>query len=97
MSDGVATATLFEAGAYTAAIHMLGFPKAARRAGMPTEFVIYPKSQHNLAVPHLQQESARRNLDWFEFWLAGRERPRPGAAARYERWRALRDGSAPVP
>ena len=94
---GVSTATLFEAGAYTAAIHMLGFPKAARRAGMPTEFVIYPQTQHNLAVPHLQEESARRNLDWFEFWLAGRERPRPGAAARYERWRALRDRTAPAP
>jgi dipeptidyl aminopeptidase/acylaminoacyl peptidase len=80
---GVSTATLFEAGAYTAAIHMLGFPKAARRAGMPTEFVVYPKTQHNLATPRLQQESATRNLDWLERWLLGRgERGAAGAAAQ---------------
>ncbi len=73
--SGVSTATLFEAGAYTAAIHMLGFPKAARRAGMPTEFVVYPQTQHNLATPSLQQESASRNLEWLERWLLGDDMP----------------------
>lgn len=93
---GVPTATLFEAGAYTAAIHMLGFPKAARRAGMPTEFVIYPQTQHNLSLPSLQKEAAVRNLDWFRFWLTGREEPVPARQERYERWRALR-GTAKLP
>lgn len=63
---GIETASLFEAGAYTSALLMLGFPKAAARAGMPTEFVVYPRTGHNLAIPSLMRESARRNLAWFE-------------------------------
>ncbi|WP_149196317.1 S9 family peptidase [Luteimonas suaedae] len=87
---GAATASLFEGGAYGTALFMLGFPKAARRAGMPAEFVIYPQTGHNLAAPQLQRESAERNLDWFDFWLNGREDPSPDKVARYARWRALR-------
>jgi hypothetical protein len=67
---GLETASLFEAGAYTAGLLMLGFPKAATRAGMPTEFVVYPRTGHNLAIPSLMRESARRNLEWFERWLS---------------------------
>jgi len=66
---GLKTASLFEAGAYTAGLLMLGFPKAAARAGMPTQFVVYPRTGHNLAIPALMRESAQRNLDWFERWL----------------------------
>jgi dipeptidyl aminopeptidase/acylaminoacyl peptidase len=91
---GVSTATLFEGGARTGALVMLGFPKAARRAGMPTEFVVYPKTGHNLAIPALQAESARRNLAWFEFWLRGRELPAAVEAEEYVRWRTLREGPA---
>jgi len=87
---GVATASLFEGGAYTAALHMLGYPKALRRAGAPTEFIVYPQTQHNLATPRLQRESAARNLDWFGFWLADAEDPDPAKAAQYRRWREQR-------
>jgi dipeptidyl aminopeptidase/acylaminoacyl peptidase len=66
---GLSTAALFEGGAYTAALYMLGFPKAASRAGMPTEFVIYPQTAHNIAMPSLQREAAERNLEWFRRWL----------------------------
>jgi dipeptidyl aminopeptidase/acylaminoacyl peptidase len=86
---GVSTASLFEAGSNTAAILMLGFPKAARRAGMPTEFIVYPQTGHNLAIPRLQREAAQRNLDWFNFWLNDREDPdpNPAQAQQYLRWR----------
>ena len=84
---GVATASLFEGGAYTAALHMLGYPKALRRAGAPTEFIVYPQTQHNLATPRLQRESAALNLDWFEFWLEDVEDPDPAKRAQYQRWR----------
>lgn len=77
--SGVSTATLFEGGAYTAAIHMLGYPKAARRAGMPTKFIIYPKTQHNIAFPNLQREAASRSLDWFKCWLTDLDRRTHGA------------------
>ncbi|MGH8177869.1 MAG: prolyl oligopeptidase family serine peptidase [Steroidobacter sp.] len=68
---GLSTAALFEGGAYTAALYMLGFTKAASRAGMPTEFVVYPQTAHNIAMPKLQREAAERNLDWFRSWLLG--------------------------
>jgi dipeptidyl aminopeptidase/acylaminoacyl peptidase len=85
---GVTTASLFEAGAKTSAIFMLGLAKAAERFGMPSEFVIYPRTAHNLAIPTLQKESAERNLDWFDFWLNGREDPNPAKQQQYSRWRS---------
>jgi dipeptidyl aminopeptidase/acylaminoacyl peptidase len=87
---GVTTASLFEGGAMATALYMLGYPKAARRAGMPAEFIIYPKTGHNLAIPRLQREAAQRNLDWFEFWLKDRENADSQAASQYARWRKLR-------
>lgn len=66
---GLATACLFEGGAYSAALLMLGFPKAALRAGAPAQFIVYPRTGHNLALPDLQEESARRNVEWFSRWL----------------------------
>jgi dipeptidyl aminopeptidase/acylaminoacyl peptidase len=87
--DGVDTAALFEAGAYVAAIHMLGFPKAAQRAGMPAEFIVYPQTGHNVVIPALQRESAERNLDWFNFWLKRCVASEPTENGRYQRWKAL--------
>ncbi len=90
---GLGTAVLFEAGAKSMAVHMMGAPKAARRAGMPVEFVVYPQTGHNIKLPRLQKESAERNLDWFRFWLLGGEDPNPAKARQYERWRKLRSES----
>ncbi|MCG8506630.1 MAG: prolyl oligopeptidase family serine peptidase [Sphingomonadales bacterium] len=87
------TAVLFEAGAKSAALLMLGFPKAARTAGMPAELVVYPKTGHNITIPYLQKESAKRNLDWFRFWLKGEEDPDPTKFVQYKRWRKMRKES----
>ncbi|WP_129791707.1 prolyl oligopeptidase family serine peptidase [Sphingosinicella sp. CPCC 101087] len=86
---GVTTAALFEGGAYTAALYMLGFPKAAERFGMPSEFIVYPQTGHNIALPTLRREAANRNSDWLEFWMRGREDTDPAKADQYGRWRAL--------
>ena len=85
---GVKTATLWEGGAFATGLYMLGFAKAAERFGMPSEFVLYPNTGHNIALPHLQREAAIRNLDWIEFWLAGREDPDPERAEQYRDGRA---------
>ena len=66
---GLTTASLFEAGSDSAALLMLGFPKAALRAGMPAQFIVYPQTGHNIAIPSLQREAAHRNLEWFKSWL----------------------------
>lgn len=86
--EGVDTASLFEAGAYMTALYMLGLPKAAERAGMPSEFIVYPQTGHNIVIPSLQRESAQRNLEWFEFWLKDCA---PSDPARQKRWRALKN------
>ncbi len=91
---GVRTASLWEAGAQSAAVMMFSYPKAARHFGAPTEFVVYPKTQHNPNLPSIQRESANRNLDWFAFWLNGQENPGEGKAAQYERWKKLKSESS---
>ncbi len=87
---GLDTAVLFEAGAKSLAISMMGAVKAALYAGMPAEFVIYPKTGHGLRIPRLQKESAERNLDWFRFWLQQYEDPDIEKTAQYARWRKMR-------
>jgi dipeptidyl aminopeptidase/acylaminoacyl peptidase len=85
----VHTATLFEAGALDSALTMMAYPKAARRAGMPAEFVVYPRAAHNLTRPRLMRESAERNLDWFRFWMSGKIDPSPRKQGQYSRWQQL--------
>jgi hypothetical protein len=73
---GISTVNMIEAGAYCSAVPTLGFGKASRRLGLPTEVIVYPKTFHNVQIPNLQRESAERNLCWFRFWLKDEENPR---------------------
>lgn len=87
---GLKAAVLFEAGNRSLAVNMLGLPNAARAAHMPAEYIVYPKTSHNIAIPRLQKESAERNLDWFRFWLKGEEDSDPAKIIQYRRWRDMR-------
>ncbi|QLC24894.1 S9 family peptidase [Parasphingopyxis algicola] len=87
--EGVEAAILVEAGAQSLAIGMIGLAKAARHAGVPTEYIVYPQTGHGISVPSLQKESAERNLDWFLFWLLGEEDLSLEKARQYERWRFI--------
>lgn len=86
---GLEAAVLFEAGAKSMAVGMIGAPNAAKRAGMPAEFIVYPKTRHNIRLPHLKLESAQRNLDWFNFWLNNYEQSDPNKVDQYDRWKAM--------
>lgn len=88
--QGLKTAILFEAGVKANALRMMGSPKAARHAGLPAEFIVYPQTSHNIHIPSLQRESAERNLDWFRFWLLGQEDRSLDKVEQYERWRTMR-------
>ncbi len=88
--DGVKAAALFEAGVESQALSMMGSPKAAHLAGMPTEFVVYPKTGHNIRDPKIKGEVANRNLDWFLFWMLGRENRAVSKSEQYNRWREMR-------
>ena len=86
----VRSANLFESGSESGLLEMLGLGKASAARGLPTESITYPLTGHNPADPLVQRDIARRNADWFLFWLRDEERPDPEAAAQYARWRTAR-------
>jgi dipeptidyl aminopeptidase/acylaminoacyl peptidase len=45
---------------------------------------------HILVKPHQRYLAQQGNLDWFDFWLQGKEDPDPAKAKQYEFWRELR-------
>jgi dipeptidyl aminopeptidase/acylaminoacyl peptidase len=76
---------------------------ALREAGDPTEMFVYPDEFHEKWQPSHRLAVYQRNVDWFAFWLAGREDPDPAKIPQYARWRALRShptdsssGASPV-
>ncbi len=75
----------------------LEMSSAFRRAGVPVEFVLYPGEGHIFTQPQHRLNSMQRNLDWFNFWLQGREDSDPAKRDQYARWRSMRDQLARLP
>jgi dipeptidyl aminopeptidase/acylaminoacyl peptidase len=74
--------------------------EAMREFGKPIESYIFPDEYHVKWQPVHRLAVYERSIDWFAFWLQGREDPDPGKAAQYARWRAMRaarDRPAPKP
>jgi hypothetical protein len=46
---------------------------------------------HNTQNPRQIIAVMQGTVDWFEFWLNGREDPDSAKAPQYERWRKLRE------
>lgn len=63
---------------------------ALRKAGVPTEFWVYPGEGHIFTGPEHRYLSMERNLDWFNFWLKSQEDLSPVKAEQYRRWREMR-------
>lgn len=63
---------------------------ALREQGQPVEMQVFPGEFHLKWQPVHRRAIYERNLDWFAFWLQGREDPDPAKAAQYTRWEALR-------
>jgi len=58
----------------------------------PVELFVIPnieRGAHNLQNPRQILASAEATVDWFDFWLNGREDPDASKEARYTRWRKL--------
>jgi dipeptidyl aminopeptidase/acylaminoacyl peptidase len=64
---------------------------ALRRAGVPSELVYYPDESHLFHQPRHRVAAMNENLDWFDFWLLGKEDPDPAKAEQYARWRHMRE------
>lgn len=64
--------------------------QALARYGKPYDWIVYPRTGHNVTLGILQKRIAERNLDWFNFWMLSEEDSAPEKAEQYGRWRALR-------
>lgn len=63
---------------------------ALREHGQPSETFVFPGEHHIKVQPTHRLAIYNRNLDWFTFWLQGRENPSPQDPAQFARWRLLR-------
>jgi dipeptidyl aminopeptidase/acylaminoacyl peptidase len=64
---------------------------ALREKNIPTDLVIYPDESHIFFQPKHRAAAMRLNLDWFDYWLQGKEDPAPEKQEQYARWRKMRD------
>lgn len=55
------------------------------------EMFVYPDEHHIKWQAAHRLAIYDRNLDWFDFWLRGREDREPAKAAQYARWEAMRE------
>jgi len=69
---------------------------ALRRNGVPVDFYIYPDEGHIFHQPENRFRSMEINLDWFEYWLLGRQDPAPSKREQYVRWHAYTDRRAEI-
>lgn len=68
------------------------FHSALVSLGKPVELFFYPHGSHPIDTPFERVASLQRNVDWFRFWMQGRE----GIPPEYDpdqflRWRKLRE------
>lgn len=64
--------------------------EALRELKRPVELYVFPDELHDKIAPAHRAAVFDRSLDWFDFWLQGRESPDPAKAAQYRRWETLR-------
>jgi dipeptidyl aminopeptidase/acylaminoacyl peptidase len=63
---------------------------ALRHYGKAVEMHVFPGEGHVKARPRNRLELYRRNVQWFQYWLAGVEDPVPVDPNQYLRWAAMR-------
>jgi dipeptidyl aminopeptidase/acylaminoacyl peptidase len=79
---------------YTAlALDIIGAFNLTKR---PIEYLFFPSASHELERPLEQLTMMEVSVDWMDFWLQGREDPRPDKVAQYSRWRPLRKQLAEI-
>ncbi|MEQ8750786.1 MAG: prolyl oligopeptidase family serine peptidase, partial [Amphiplicatus sp.] len=59
-------------------------------AGRQIDLYVFPDEYHIKWQPAHRLAVYERNLDWFSFWLQGREDSDPAKQEQYSRWRALK-------
>ncbi|AMN47867.1 hypothetical protein ACG33_12310 [Steroidobacter denitrificans] len=71
-----------------------------RHLGKAVEMYVMPDAMygaHNTQNPKQILAVQQRSIDWFDFWLNGREDADESKVHQYERWRVLRDRAMKAP
>lgn len=63
-----------------------------RAMGSPADVLYFPAASHSTVLPLHRRTSLNAHLDWWRFWLQGREDPDPAKEGQYQRWREMREG-----
>lgn len=68
-----------------------------RRQYKPVEMIVVPNGEHSLSIPSDRMVSLQGNVDWYAFWLTGKDRKVPlqasetaeSLATQYANWRQM--------
>jgi dipeptidyl aminopeptidase/acylaminoacyl peptidase len=63
----------------------------------PVDFTYFPSAIHIGVRPLERMSAQQRIVDWFSFWLLGKEDPSPAKREQYRRWRELREQYQAIP
>ena len=69
---------------------------ALHEQNKPVEMYVYPDEFHVKWQPIHRRAVYDRNLDWFSFWLQGREDSDAAKIEQYRRWNGMRQGTPPA-
>jgi hypothetical protein len=90
MTDKITAPVLIQAGDPWHLISLWDVYAALRDQKKPVELQYIRSGEHNIRKPLHVLAHQELIVDWFDFWLNGREVPGTDKQAQYARWRALR-------
>lgn len=64
---------------------------ALREKGKPVEMYVFPDEYHEKIGPAHRLNAYNRSIDWFAFWLQGKEDIDPDKRDQYLRWEKMRE------
>lgn len=70
----IKTPMLLECGMFSGATILNSCPKifqGLQYFKVPSEFVVYPRTDHGIVEPALRYDSERRRLEWLDYWVLG--------------------------
>lgn len=86
--DRIETPVLIESVGGVAGLPRLELYVPLRYLNIPTELVLYDEEEHNFVKPKARMASMARKVDWFNFWLSGKNNPeKPEQTFRWEEMR----------
>jgi dipeptidyl aminopeptidase/acylaminoacyl peptidase len=86
--DRVCTPVLIESGEHDGYERHQALFRGLRHFGVPVEHNFYPRSGHGYEEPKLLQDSYRRQVAWFDYWLRGKPYRDAARQVQYDAWKS---------